>query len=166
VPVSWALLVDLPRTLVGWDGPDRAGRLEPALDRRAAVGPIPLRDAVRPAAALRHREPPHRDRRRRCAENTGGQVILDVWARPEPLVAAGLPGLPGETCGMTHVAGAPTQRYVYIAPPKSPGIPAPLAWTLSDMAMDDLDDQRREELEPRQPGSAVRDFLQGGPCDG
>jgi hypothetical protein len=34
VPVSWALLVDLPRTLVGWDGPDRAARLEQAWKRR------------------------------------------------------------------------------------------------------------------------------------
>jgi hypothetical protein len=30
VPVSWALLVDVPRTLVGWDGPDRAAQLEEA----------------------------------------------------------------------------------------------------------------------------------------
>jgi hypothetical protein len=76
-----------------------------------------------------------------------------------------LPGLPGQTCGVTHVDGARTQRYVYIAPPNSPGIPAPLAWTLSDMAMDDLDDQRGDQFKGRQPGVALRDFLEGGPCD-
>jgi hypothetical protein len=315
VPVSWGLLVDLPRTLVGWDGPDRAARLEQAWERRdptltadffatqpqarprkplliltgtqvesgcrlsisklrmapnndlpgecgalldRGAGAAPLTSEVldylctggsirRSTAALLSARFPYvtpSGELRRCgtenrrtaivdggyAENTGGQAILNLWARLEPLVAtynakgpgaqivpvyvdvdnhyrkaakAGtvgrahellvplttrgrpdqlddrgvqqlanaefsfdLPGLPGQTCGVTKVAGAPTQRYVYIAPPNSPGIPAPLAWTLSDMAMDDLDDQRADQFKDNQPGAALRDFLQSGRCVG
>jgi hypothetical protein len=72
-----------------------------------------------------------------------------------------LPGLRGQTCGVTHVPGAPTQRYIYIAPPDSPGIPAPLAWTLSDMAMDELDRQRAAAFAGGTPASGLRAFLEG-----
>jgi hypothetical protein len=72
--------------------------------------------------------------------------------------STGLPGLPGVTC---QVGLGPTQRYVYIAPPDSPGVPAPLAWTLSDMAMDDLDQQRAAAFNTGEPAATLRDVLQG-----
>jgi hypothetical protein len=163
------------------------------------------------------------------AENTGGQAILDLWARLAPTVAAhnaagqgarivpiyleidnhyakagevgtvgrtqellvppatagrpdalddrgvqqrsnadfsiALPGLPGQTC---RVGKALTQRYVRIAPTESPGIPAPLAWTLSDIAMDDLDRQRKAALGNGTPASTLKRVLAGDPldCDG
>jgi hypothetical protein len=162
------------------------------------------------------------------AENTGGQAILNLWTRLEPIVAAhnaagggariapvfvdvdnhyakaakagtvgrtqellvppvtagrpdkldnrgveqaanvefsiDLPGLPGRTC---QIGRGPTQRFVYIAPPQSPGIPAPLAWTLSDMAMDDLDEQRAAAFKPGTPAATLRAILAGAPmkCD-
>jgi hypothetical protein len=51
-----------------------------------------------------------------------------------------VPGLHGATCA---IGTGPGQRYVRIAPTEHPGIQAPLAWTLSAMAMDDLDQQRQ-----------------------
>jgi hypothetical protein len=156
------------------------------------------------------------------AENTGGQAVLNLWARVQPMVAAHnaagrgavivpvfvdidnhyaragkagtvgrtqellvppltagrpdklddrgveqaanaefsleLPGRPGQTCRVGHAA---TQRYVTIAPPESPGVPAPLAWTLSDMAMDDLDHQRHQALADGTPAATLRHVLMG-----
>jgi hypothetical protein len=322
VPVSWGLLVDLPRSLVGFGGPDRARlfeeiwehrhptlkddffesqtvehpllllsgtqvesgcrlnisalRLTPratrelagdcgALVDRAAVEVVPEVDGdppapVLPGAALTSDVLDHLCAKRGSfnrstaalmsarfayvspsgqlagchevpriavvdggyAENTGGQAILNLWARLEPLVArhnaerkgarivpiyvdvdnhyrlaarAGtvartqellvppwtktrpdrlddrgveqqanaefsidLPGLVGQRCS---VAKAPTQRYVYVAPPKSPGVPAPLAWTLSAMALEDLDAQRAAAFEDDQPASKLKTFLAG-----
>jgi hypothetical protein len=161
------------------------------------------------------------------AENTGGQAILNLWARLQPLVAShnasghGARIVPiyvdidnhyrlaakAGTVARTHelivppaakprpdklddhgveqlanaefsidlpglrqrcsVANAATQRFVYIAPPKSPGVPAPLAWTLSAMAMDDLDDQRTDAFGTGQPASKLKAFLAGtGTCAG
>jgi hypothetical protein len=57
--------------------------------------------------------------------------------------AADVPGRPGTTC--TFGLG-PTQRFIRIAPPDSPGVPAPLAWTLSRMATEELDSQRASAL--------------------
>jgi hypothetical protein len=73
-----------------------------------------------------------------------------------------LPGRPGETC---MIGSAPTQRYVFIAPGESPGIPAPLAWTLSRLAMDDLDRQRAKAMQ-EEPVKRLRALLAGaaGPC--
>jgi hypothetical protein len=68
-----------------------------------------------------------------------------------------LPGLPGQTC---QVGRQKTQRFVYIAP-QSPGIPAPLAWTLSDMAMDDLDAQRAAAFKAGTPAATLREILTG-----
>jgi hypothetical protein len=156
------------------------------------------------------------------AENTGGQALLNLWARLEPMVAehnamagharivpvfvdvdnhyakaakagtvgrtqellvppatagrpdkldnrgveqaanatfsTALPGLPEQTC---QVGRARTQRFVYIAPPLSPGIEAPLAWTLSDMAMDDLDEQRAAAFADGTPAARLRAILSG-----
>ena len=69
-----------------------------------------------------------------------------------------LPGLVGQRCS---VAKAPTQRYVYVAPPKSPGVPAPLAWTLSAMALEDLDAQRVAAFEDDPPARKLKTFLAG-----
>ena len=76
-----------------------------------------------------------------------------------------LPGLDGATC---QVGTKPAQRFVRIAPPDSPGIPAPLAWTLSDMAMDDLDRQRKSAFAATTPAATLRDALRGAelPCQG
>jgi hypothetical protein len=60
-----------------------------------------------------------------------------------------LPGLPASTCsigGSSSGDDAGTKRYVRIAPPKTPGIQAPLAWTLSKIAQRELDRQRRKAL--------------------
>jgi hypothetical protein len=54
---------------------------------------------------------------------------------------------------------------VRIAPGESPGIPAPLAWTLSRMAMDDLDRQRAAALREGSPGARLRAFLTGAEPD-
>jgi hypothetical protein len=328
VPTIWGLLVDMPRGLVGWDGPDRARRFEQAVERRDPTlardffasqllardprsTPIlmhagtqvesgcrmnmslvrltaarregrPSDCAVlleRPAASARGATPrgsllpsapmtsdvldyvceggslrrstaallsarfPYvspSGRLVRCregretpeatavvdggyADNTGGQAILDLWARLEPAVAAhnaagrsrivpifvdldndyarsnpvgpvartpqllvppltagrpdkldergveqladarfavDLPGLTGQTCTLKTRG---TRRSVHIAPPDSPGIPAPLAWTLSDMAMDDLDNQRRAAFGRGRPAARLRDVLHGTP---
>ena len=318
VPTTWGLLVDLPRSIVGWRGPDRARRFEEAWERQDATlsadffasqraGPVlmhastqvesgcrmsvsPVRltvaslqgrpsdcarlfgrpassDAASPAgllptaaltsdvldyvceggslrrssAALMSARFPYvspSGRLERChapgeaaeasavvdggyAENTAGQAILDLWARLEPAVAAhnaeggsrivpvfvdvdnhyakavqvgpvartpqtlvppltagrpdklddigveqlaearfsvDLPGIQGTSC---QVGTKPAQRYVHIAPPDSPGIPAPLAWTLSDMAMDDLDRQRASAFAEATPAARLRDALRG-----
>jgi hypothetical protein len=303
VPVSWGLLVDLPRSLVGFGGPDRARRFEESWERQDSTlkddffagqqrsGPLLLLagtqvesgcrvnvSAVRltakespgtrgecaalgarpgsgpdqddgpllPSAAITtdvldhlcgEDDPPGRSLDRSTAallsarfpyvspsgqlpacegdagtiavvdggyaENTGAQAALNLWQRLEPLVAAhnaagtgrrivpvfvhvdnhygraaragaigrtpellvpphaygsvdklddrgveqaanaafsvALPGLPQTTC---EIGTGPGQRYVRIAPTDHPGIQAPLAWTLSAMAMDDLDQQR------------------------
>jgi hypothetical protein len=303
VPVSWGLLVDLPRSLVGFGGPDRARRFEESWERQdptlhqdffaeqgeqagppllllagtqvesgcrmnvsairltaaatlsspaecAALaarpgsggdgpdqsGPLLANAATttdvldhlcgtgslnRSTAALLSARFPYvspsgqlpgcgaRDDETTAvvdggyAENTGGQAALNLWQRLEPLVAAhnrtagttrivpvfvhvdnhygkaaragavrrtpelvvpphvyrsvdklddrgveqaanaafsvALPGLPGSACA---IGTGPGQRYVRIAPTEHPGIQAPLAWTLSAMAMDDLDQQR------------------------
>jgi hypothetical protein len=67
-----------------------------------------------------------------------------------------LPGLPGTTC---RVGLGVAQRYVRIAPTEHPGIQAPLAWTLSGMAMDDLDRQRGHAFSDPAPPDA---FSPGG----
>jgi hypothetical protein len=301
VPVSWGLLVDLPRSLIGFGGPDRARRFEESWERQdhtlkddffagqqrrgpllllagtqvesgcrvnvsairltvveprsapaacAALGAGSDRDQddgpLLPSAGLTsdvldhlcgEDNPPGHSLNRSTAallsarfpyvspsgqlpacegdrstvavvdggyaENTGAQAALNLWQRLEPLVAAhnaagvgrrivpvfvhidnhygeaeragavhrtpelmvpphvygsvdkldnrgveqaanaafsvGLPGLPQVTCRFGAVTG---RRYVRIAPTEHPGIQAPLAWTLSAMAMDDLDQQR------------------------
>ena len=326
VPTIWGLLVDLPRGLVGWDGPDRARRFEQAVERRDPtlgrdffasqliargrgstpilmhagtqvesgcrmnMSPVRLTAAraagrpsdcavllERPAASVRDATPRRSPlpsapmtsdvldylceggslrrstaalmsarfpyvtpsgRLVRCrdgdddpeatavvdggyADNSGGQAILDLWAQLEPAVAAhnaagrsrivpifvdldndyarsnpvgpvartpqllvppltagrpdkldergveqladarfavDLPGLTGQTCRLGKHG---TRRSVHIAPPASPGIPAPLAWTLSDMAMDDLDDQRGAAFRPGTNVESLQDVLHG-----
>jgi hypothetical protein len=318
VPVSWALLVDLPRSLVGFDGPDRQRRFEQVWERedetlaqdffaghsadapalmlsgtqvetgcRLNISPLRLTaqttstssgacadligrpgsapDAGLPSSVLRPTAALTSDvldflcddetfdrstaaltsarfpyvspsgRLTRCdggptttvvdggyAENTGGQPVLNLWARLEPLVAAhnadpraplivpvfvdidnhyskaakagpakrtqqllvppltaarsdrfddrgveqlanaefstALPGARDTTCTIGYGDG---QRFVRIAPPQSPGVQAPLGWTLSRMSMDDLDRQRAEALE-ELPAVNLRDFLADG----
>jgi hypothetical protein len=323
VPTTWGLLVDLPRSVVGWRGPDRARRFEEAWEERDATlradffasqrsGPVlmhastqvesgcrmnvgavrltaarlegrpsdcaallerpPAEDAGSPAsarlpaaaltsdmldylctggslrrstAALMSARFPYvspSGRIVRCqapgktaeasavvdggyAENTAGQAILDLWARLEPAVAAhnakaargggslivpvfvdvdnhyaktvpvgpvartpqtlvppltagrpdklddvgveqlanarfsvDLPGIEGSSC---RVGTMPAQRFVQIAPPDSPGIQAPLAWTLSDMSMDDLDRQRDAAFDGATPAATLRAALRG-----
>jgi len=335
VPTTWGLLVDLPRNLVGWDGPDRARRFEQAWERQdatlgadffgsqasqpgavstpvlmhagtqvesgcrmnvatvrlTAVRPVgrpgdcallahaahggatppqtmglpsaaltsDVLDYVCAGASLRRSSAALMSARfpyvspsgqlERClpgelgerepsglatavvdggyAENTGGQAILDLWSRLEPAVAAynakgparivpifvdvdnhyakaarvapaartpellvppltagrpdGLDDLGVEQSAQARFSGeppglerplcptgqAPRPRYVHLAPPLSPGIPAPLAWTLSDMAMDDLDRQREAAFAAGTPGAALRDVLRGAerPCE-
>ncbi len=324
VPTTWGLLVDLPRSVVGWRGPDRARRFEEAWEERDATlradffasqrsGPVlmhastqvesgcrmnvgavrltvarlegrpsdctallerpPAGDTGSPAgtllpaaaltsdvldylcadgslrrstAALMSARFPYvspSGRVVRCqapgttaeasavvdggyAENTAGQAILDLWARVEPAVAAhnaqatrggdgslivpvfvdvdnhyaktvpvgpvartpqtlvppltaGRPDklddvgveqlanarfsvdLPGVDGGSCRVGSMPAQRFVQIAPPDSPGIQAPLAWTLSDMSMDDLDRQRDAAFAGATPAATLRDALRG-----
>lgn len=317
VPIAWGLLVDLPRGLVGFDGPDRARRFEDAWERqdptlradffatqqsdtallmpsgtqvetgcRMNISPLRLtaptqspsqgecaavierpsaapdltpRSPVLPAAALtsdvldylcdgslnrstaaltsaRFPYVSPSGRLQKCAggrdtaivdggyaDNTGGQPLLNLWARLEPLVAAhnatggaplivpvfvdidsfyakaakagpvartgqlltppvtaaradalddrgvaqqanaefsvALPGTRDVTC---KIGFADTQRYVRIAPSEGPGVQAPLGWTLSKMAMDDLDAQRDKQFDPGTPASTLRAILRGG----
>lgn len=317
VPMSWAFLVDLPRALVGFDGPDRQRRFEEvwegqdesleedffaghspdapvlmlsatqvetgcrmnisplrltaptksnsqgecaSLDRPpSAVDPPP--PSPRPTAALTSdvldflcQESIERStaaltsarfpyvspsgRLTKCAggrtiavvdggyaENTGGQPVLDLWARLRPYVAAhnrqrdaprivpvfvdvdnhyskaaragpgkrvpqllvppltaaradrlddrgveqlanarfstALPGAPDTVCTL---GDDPGERFVRIAPPESPGVQAPLGWTLSQMSMNDLDRQRADAL-GRAPAENLRSFLAKGTID-
>jgi hypothetical protein len=319
VPTTWGLLVDLPRNLIGFDGPDRARRFEQAFERedpgltkdffasQGATGPFLLLGGTqvesgcrlnisrlrltaptdakeqgecaalagrpsaasepegerlgpvlptaaltsdvldylcdggslnRSTAALMSARFPYvspSGELKRCsggrptavvdggyAENTGVQVLLDLWARLQPLVAehnrhrdrarivpifvlvdnhyaktaragpvgrtqellvpprtagrpdqlddhgveqlanatfsVAVPGANGETC---QVGTGPTQRFLRIAPTESPGVPAPLAWTLSKIAMDDLDRQRTRALAVA-PASTLLQVLRGG----
>jgi hypothetical protein len=68
-----------------------------------------------------------------------------------------LPGKPGWTC---QVGDGDGQRWVRIAPPSSPGIPAPLAWTLSRMAAQDLDGQRADAMDDG-PVDTLRQAISG-----
>jgi hypothetical protein len=61
-----------------------------------------------------------------------------------------LPGRPGWTCDL---GGQTAERYLRMAPSQHLGLEAPLAWTLSGLAMDDLDRQL----------DAVLDRADGGP---
>ncbi len=319
VPVSWGLLVDLPRTFIGFGGPDRARRLEEAwegeiagleddffrlagtrtplvllggtqvesgcrlnvsrvrltalpmtppptdcnaLIHRSASDSVVDDDARRPltreipdaavtsevldylcdggslhrstAALLSARFPyvSPSGRLSQCesdrhtaivdggyAEGSGGQALLDLWARLRPLVGSyngrgkgpmvvpifvqidnhyakaasegpegrtkelfvppatagrpdklddlaaeqlanarfstDIPGRAGTTCTLSR---RETQRFVRIAPPDSPGVPAPLAWTLSRLATDELDDQRHTALE-KAPAATLHAVL-------
>ena len=318
VPVSWGLLVDAPRTLIGFDSPDRARRFEESLERRDAelkrdffagqgtTGPllmlastqvesgcrvnvsairltsqqekgrcaaIETRKSVtytpdgtvvpdapltaelldylctrgsleRASAALASARFPYvsPSGQFRCgeddftsvvdggyAENTGAQGVLNLWYRVRTLVAAhnrsnvgariipvfinidnhyskaakagppsrtqelfvppataGRPGklgdvgveqlveaefsrpVPGQPQRLCSVGGPGgggldmSERYARIAPTRSPGIPAPLAWTLSEMAQNDLDKQREQAFDPnwaRALAEVVRDGL-------
>ena len=67
-----------------------------------------------------------------------------------------LPGARDERTGTTPTWG----RFVRVAPVVSPGLPAPLAWTLSQMSTGDLDDQRIAALGVRE-GKALADLLLG-----
>jgi hypothetical protein len=51
------------------------------------------------------------------------------------------------TCGVDLVA----DRYLRVSPKVSPGLPAPLAWTLSDVATQDLRNQRIKALREAGP---------------
>jgi hypothetical protein len=70
-----------------------------------------------------------------------------------------LPGVPGGTCHLSappqgqsanrpanSAVPTPRDRYIRIAPGESPGVQAPLGWTLSRIAMNDLDNQRATAL--------------------
>ena len=67
---------------------------------------------------------------------------------------AAIPGTGGRSCDF----GA--ERYVRIAPVVSPGLPAPLAWTLSDMSRDDLKEQLAKAL--KQDAGKLSTLLGGG----
>lgn len=62
------------------------------------------------------------------------QLVEAEFSRP-------LPGMRTRTCAVNGSPSGSTDRYVRIAPTENPGIPAPLAWTLSKIARDDLDFQ-------------------------
>jgi hypothetical protein len=73
------------------------------------------------------------------------------------------PGLAGTRCWLPGAPDGRTGatawgRFVRVAPVVSPGLPAPLAWTLSKMSTEDLDRQRRGALGDRE-GKALADLL-------
>ena len=70
-----------------------------------------------------------------------------------------LPGAPTEVCKL----GEDGSRFVKIAPPESPGVQAPLGWTLSQMSITDLDRQRALAL-TTPPADALRELLAHGTC--
>jgi hypothetical protein len=67
-----------------------------------------------------------------------------------------VPGLVG-ACDLTAGLG----RFLAISPTTSPGLPAPLAWTLSKLATDDLDAQRTAALQDAGP-TALASWAQTG----
>jgi hypothetical protein len=78
----------------------------------------------------------------------------------EQMAAATFAGtVPGRGAGCDLVAG--DGRFLVISPTISPGLPAPLAWTLSRLAVDDLDAQRGTALTKPGP-TAVKAWAGGG----
>jgi hypothetical protein len=73
--------------------------------------------------------------------------------------SAPIPGVPRLSCEILTSGRPRLGRYVRIAPVVSPGLPAPLAWTLSKMSRDDLLQQLRKAMGKR--GNAVRELLTG-----
>ena len=72
-------------------------------------------------------------------------------------VEAGFAGpAPGTSCQLDPLAG----RYLRISPKTSPGLPAPLAWTLSEAATDDLRRQRDTALAEAVPRT-LSDWVSG-----
>ena len=74
--------------------------------------------------------------------------------------SVGLPGTRDRTC---QIGTGEAQRFVRIAPGESPGVGAPLGWTLSKMAIDDLDNQRRTAMRAGTPAETLRGILRGDP---
>jgi hypothetical protein len=82
---------------------------------------------------------------------------LTMRARVEALFAGPVPGTAaGSTCKVDPQAG----RYLRISPKISPGLPAPLAWTLSDVATEDLRSQRTKALKEDGPRTLI-DWVDG-----
>lgn len=85
---------------------------------------------------------------------------LTMRARIEAAFAGPVPGTQA-ACRVDLVA----DRYVRVSPKISPGLPAPLAWTLSDVATQDLRNQRIKAL--RETGPArLRAWAAGTPPAG
>jgi hypothetical protein len=83
---------------------------------------------------------------------------LDSRAMEQTAAATFTGPVPGVTggCDLTPGSG----RFLVISPLTSPGLPAPLAWTLSQVAVDDLTAQRQSAV--AQPGpQAVRIWADG-----
>jgi hypothetical protein len=59
--------------------------------------------------------------------------------------------VPGTAAGSTCKVDPQAGRYLRISPKISPGLPAPLAWTLSDVATEDLRSQRTKALKEAGP---------------
>ncbi|MFI7601374.1 hypothetical protein [Actinoplanes sp. NPDC049681] len=78
---------------------------------------------------------------------------LTMRARAE---AAFVGTAPGTSCQLDPLAG----RYLRISPKTSPGLPAPLAWTLSEAATDDLRRQRDAALAEAVP-QALSNWVSG-----
>ncbi len=80
---------------------------------------------------------------------------LDDLAMQQQAAGAFVGDLPGtsDPCDIGSDAG----RYVSISPTTTPGLPAPLAWTLSQLATGDLNQQRTDALE-KAPAKAIADW--------
>jgi hypothetical protein len=73
---------------------------------------------------------------------------ITMRARIMAAFAATVPGTP-ITCNVDLAAG----RYVRVSPKISPGLPAPLAWTLSEVATQDLRSQRTKAMSDAGPAN-------------
>jgi hypothetical protein len=83
---------------------------------------------------------------------------LDGRAEEQTAAATFAGPVPGQgaACDLTATTG----RFLVISPLTSPGLPAPLAWTLSQVAVDDLNAQRATAV--TQPGpTAAHDWAAG-----
>jgi hypothetical protein len=67
--------------------------------------------------------------------------------------------VPGQNAPCDLATGA--GRFLVISPLTSPGLPAPLAWTLSQVAVDDLNAQRGTAI--ARPGPTAAQSWAGGP---
>jgi hypothetical protein len=83
---------------------------------------------------------------------------LDDLAMLEQAAATFVGPVPGTLDRCDTVLG--DGRFVSISPQISPGLPAPLAWTLSRLATDDLDVQRAASLESAG-AVAVKEWVDG-----
>ncbi len=83
---------------------------------------------------------------------------LDDRAEEQLAAAAFTGAVPGQPAPCDLATG--TGRFVVISPTTSPGLPAPLAWTVSQLAVDDLDAQRATALNHPGP-KALQDWANG-----